>query len=263
MACALREGTLTPFIEAGITREWLTDQEDTLRAAVFRQSEDMNAWMTLVRYWEQHGKVPSVDMFRRSYPADAYKLPDSAYTADELTSIFREDRRQYLTRLAYEDITDAYGEGKWDDALELMAGTSRIIRETNASQGIELLWDSKDYDVEARIDRKITRGIRTGIPGLDNQPGFYGFQPGNLICYLGRAKAAKTVVRPAVRAHRVEDGKRVLFVSFEIAAGRTPRRAGHRRPAGLLRRGRRPDPLHDGRADRRGAAEDQGVPGYL
>ena len=28
VACALREGTLTPFTEAGITREWLTDQED-------------------------------------------------------------------------------------------------------------------------------------------------------------------------------------------------------------------------------------------
>ena len=226
VACALREGTLTPFTEAGITREWLTDQEDTLRAAVFRQSEDMNAWLTLVRYQEQHGKVPSVDMFRRSYPEDAYKLPDSAYTAEELTSIFREDRREYLTRLAYEDVTDAYGEGKWAEALELMAGTSWIVRETSASPGIELLWDSKDYEVEARIGRKITRGIRTGIPGLDNQPGFYGFQRGSLICYLGRAKAGKTSFALLSALTAWEDGKRVLFVSFEIAAGKDPNEPG-------------------------------------
>src|SRR5690242_16388636 len=47
-----------------------------------------------------------------------------------------------------------------------------------------------EHDVESRVDRKVKRGVLTGIPGLDEQ--FYGFQPGNLIFYLGRAKAGKT-----------------------------------------------------------------------
>ena len=77
----------------------------------------MNAWLTLVRYQEQHGKVPSVDMFRRSYPEDAYKLPDSAYTAEELTSIFLEDRGSTLpgwpTRTSPTRTARASGTKRW------------------------------------------------------------------------------------------------------------------------------------------------------
>jgi predicted ATP-dependent serine protease len=87
-------------------------------------------------------------------------------------------------------------------------------------------WDSKEYDLEGRIHREITRGVMTGIPGLDDQDGFYGFQPGSMTCYLGRAKAGKTsfALLSAMRAW--EDGKKVLFLTFEIAAGKLPSEPG-------------------------------------
>ncbi len=226
VACTLREGTLRPFTEAGITREWLTDQEDITRAAVFATSEDMNAWLTLISYHEQHGKVPSVDMFRRSHPETSYRLPDSAYTPDELIAIFREDRLRILMEAAVGDAADLCGEKKYAEVSELMGKAHRTANATQGSQNIVMAWDGPEYDLEARIHRKITHGIPTGIPGLDNQDGFYGFQKGSLICYLGRAKAGKTSFALLSALAAWYANKRVLFVSFEIAAGKDPNEPG-------------------------------------
>lgn len=225
VACALRKGTLRPFVEAGITHDWLTDQDDLSRSAIFG-TEDLTAWFTLLRYQEEHGKCPSVDMFQRSHPAEAYRLPKSDYEPDELISIFRQDRRRYLTQLATSDVADAVGDGRIDDALALMELALKVVRTTYAPRSIEVDWDSKEYDLEGRIHREIKHGVLTGIPALDSQDGFYGFQDGALICYLGRPKAGKTsfALLSALRAW--EDGKRVLFVTFEIAAGKEPNEPG-------------------------------------
>lgn len=223
VACALREGTLRPFIEAGITGDWLTDPDDVSRAAVF-DSEDLGAWTTLVHHWERHGKVPTADMFQRSHPEESYRLPKSEYTADELLGIFQEDRRRYLTQVASSDIADLVTQGHVDAAVALMERAYRMIRDTYAAKSIVVDWDSADYDVEGRIHREVKRGVMTGIPGLDKQ--FYGYQPGNLICYLGRAKAGKTSFALLSALKAWEDGKRVLFLSFEIAAGKMPSEPG-------------------------------------
>lgn len=225
VACALRKGTLRPFIEAGITHDWLTDQDDLSRSAIF-DSEDLGAWFTLLRYTEQHGRMPSVDMFQRSHPAESYRLPTSDYQPDELIELFREDRRRYLTQLAASDIADAIGENRIDDAIGLMELATKVIRQTYAPNSIVLDWDSKDYDVEGRIHREIKHGVLTGIAGLDDQDGFYGFQPGSLTCYLGRAKAGKTSFELLSALRAWEDGKKVLFVTFEIAAGKQPSEPG-------------------------------------
>lgn len=223
VACALREQTLRPFIEAGINHDWLTDQDDVSRAAIF-DTEDMGAWATLLRYHDEHGKMPSLDMFQRSHPAESYRLPESGYTPDELLSIFRSDRRRFLTQVAASDIADLIGDDRIDDAITMMDHALRVIRETYAAKSIVVDWDGPDYDVEARIHREVKQGVMTGIPALDSQ--FYGYQPGNLICYLGRAKAGKTsfALLSALRAW--EDGRRVLFLSFEIAAGKLPSEPG-------------------------------------
>lgn len=225
VACALRQGTLRPFVEAGITHDWLTDQTDLSRAAIF-DTEDLNAWFTLVRHNEQHGKCPSIDMFQRSHPAESYRLPKSDYEPSELLELFRQDRRRYLTQLVASDVADALGEDRIDDALALMELALKVVRTTYAPSSIIVDWDSKDYDLEGRIHREITHGVMTGIDGLDEQDGFYGFQPGSLTCYLGRAKAGKTsfALLSAMRAW--EDGKKVLFLTFEIAAGKLPSEPG-------------------------------------
>lgn len=225
VACALREGTLRPFIEAGISEDWLTDQQDLSREAIFTP-EDRAAWNTLVKYWNDHGRLPSTDMFQRSHPAESYRLPGTDYTPSELTEIFRQDRRRYLTQVAVSDLADLIRDDRYDDAVELMELANRVIRNSHASKSIVVQWDSPDYDVEGRINRETPHGVPTGVPGFDDQEGFNGFLRGWLVCYLGRAKAGKTsfALLSALRAW--DEGSRVMFVSFEIAAGRTPDEPG-------------------------------------
>lgn len=225
VACALREGTLRPFVEAGISEDWLTDKDDLSREAIF-SNEDRDAWRTLSRHWDLHGKVPSVDLFRRSHPEEAYRLPESGYEPAELVDIFQQDRRKFLTQVAVSDLADLICEERYDDAIELMELAQRVIKNTHANRSVVVSWDSPEYDVEARINRKVPKGILTGIPGFDDQEGFAGFQAGWLVCYLGRAKAGKTSFALLSALQAWLDGKRVMFVSFEIAAGRTPDEPG-------------------------------------
>ena len=214
---------MRPFIEAGLSREWLTDPEDLSRAVVFK-SDDLEAYSYLLRYHDEHGKAPSEDIFRRNYPEAAYELPGPGNTSAELIGIVREDRENYLTELLLAEAADMQRAGRAGDAVALMARASKMILRVRGANGATMAWGGKEYDIEERIKRMITRGIMTGIPGLDRQ--FNGFQPGNLICYLGRAKAGKTLfaLLSALKAWR--DGNRVLFVTFEIAAGLKPEEPG-------------------------------------
>ncbi len=120
VSCALREGTLQPFLAAGITDAWLADQKDLSHAAIF-PGEHRNAYQSLLKYWERHGKVPSLDIFRLSFPEAAYRLSSQTYAPEELLDLFRQERSQYLTQMVYADITDAVGEEKYDEAVQLMA----------------------------------------------------------------------------------------------------------------------------------------------
>lgn len=186
------------------------------RAAIFTE-QDRAAYRSVLKHWVEFGKMPSIDMFRLSYPTGAYRLPDSGYTPEELISCFSDDREKYLSEIAAMDIAEAIEAGDYKDAAGLMEAYGRRIRDSRASRSIVVEWDAPGYDIEERIKREVEPGIFTGVRELDDE--FPGFQRGNLICYLGRAKAGKSsfFILSAISAW--EDGKRVMFVTFEIAAG--------------------------------------------
>lgn len=120
VSSALREGTLQPFLAAGITTTWLSNQEDPTPAVIF-QGQHREAYQSLLKHWDRHGKVMSVDLFRLSYPETAYRLSDNNHTPEELLEIFREDRRKYLTTMASTDILEVYKEERYDEAMQLLA----------------------------------------------------------------------------------------------------------------------------------------------
>ena len=120
VSSALREGTLQPFLAAGITTTWLSNQEDPTPADIF-QGQHREAYQSLLKHWDRHGKVMSVDLFRLSYPETAYRLSDNNHTPEELLEIFREDRRKYLTAMASTDILEVCKEERHDEAMQLLA----------------------------------------------------------------------------------------------------------------------------------------------
>jgi hypothetical protein len=217
VAYALREKTLKPFLEAGIDLAFMDNREDMSRVAIFTET-DRAAYRMMLKHWERHDKLPSMDLFRMSYPREAYRLPDSDMTADELIEMFVEDTRRYASEVGSMELADAVEAEDWDTVAKLAEQLGRKLRSTRASKSLVVAWDSPDYDVEARIARKVDRGIMTGIQELDDS--FPGFQRGNLICYLGRAKAGKSSFFIMSAINSWVEGKRVLFLSFEIAAGK-------------------------------------------
>ena len=174
VACALREGTMRPFIEAGIGHEWLLSEQDRSKSAIF-EGADFHAWMTLLGHWDKHGKVMSLDMFRRSHPAESYPLPGTAYTPEELIEQWQDDRERFLASVLVSDLAALLREERYGDVVDLMQAGYRLVREKYGNQSIVVDWDDPSYDVESRIHREIRQGVLTGIPGLDDQ--FHGFQP--------------------------------------------------------------------------------------
>lgn len=220
VACAIRAGSLKPFIEAGLTSDWLTSTTDLSRAAVFVDL-DLDAYRTLIRHWDKHGKLPSLDMFRLSFPESTYRLPDTAYTPAEVIEVFEEDRERWLAEIAASDVADLLAAGDAPGAVDLMESAARMIRSSRRTSGVTLAWDGPEYDVDGRISRVVEPGVLTGIPELDD--GFIGWQPGNLVTYLGRAKAGKTsfLLLSALKAFLGDDdniARRVMIVTVEIAA---------------------------------------------
>lgn len=220
VACALRDGSLKPFIDAGIHEGWLTSREDLTRNAIFTDV-DLGAYGTLLRHWTAHSKMPSLDMFHLSHPAASYRLPSSAYTAAELIEVFEQDRARYISQVEAGNIADLAAAGDTEGFLAAMDRAARLIRQSRRTQGFTLVWDAADYDVEERLNRVTPIGIPIGIPELDEQ--FRGFQDGNLITLLGRAKAGKTshLILSALHAFLGDDerpGKRVMIVTVEINA---------------------------------------------
>ena len=73
--------------------------------------------------------MPSVDMFRRSYPEDAYRLPDTAYTAEELTGSSARTAGSTLPGWPSIDIADAGAARTMGRRAGADGRAARIIRD--------------------------------------------------------------------------------------------------------------------------------------
>lgn len=207
--------TLKRFIEAGFGLDWISSREDLSHAAIF-EDERAAAWKLILRHWEEEREVPSREYFERTFPPDALPLPAARMSTTELVKVAVEMRKRVQLEIAGSSFIDLFDAREYDAALSLMEETSRKIRMQEAGSGVLMAWDSPDWDLESRLERVETPGIRTGIQKWDDM--FPGWQPKQLITLLGRAKAAKTshLLKSALAAH--DDGWNVMVVSTEIGA---------------------------------------------
>ncbi len=111
IACALRERTLQPFLDAGITRARVND---ILGKTIFT-TEDLNAYGTLLDYWDRHGKVMTIEQFEKSFPAVSYDLPESDYTPAELIEDFAEGYRRLAAQVGVMDLSEMVDKGMVTD----------------------------------------------------------------------------------------------------------------------------------------------------
>lgn len=228
VAEALRSGDIGPYLDAGLTLDFMRDSLHPAYAAVFT-GQDIDAWLEILRHQDRFGKTPTLDMFRQSFPKGTYDLPSSRTTPGELTAMALDAVNQFEVEIGSSEAGRFIEAGDPTTAAEVMLATARKVLRQQADGSLEREWDNRDYDLQQRMDVVVERGPGTGIPELDDQ--FAGFQPGWLITYLGRAKAGKTsfliiaafmawmgrtFMKGTVKSEI--DPRRVLFVTTEITA---------------------------------------------
>ena len=217
-----KEPALKQFLEAGFDLEWLTDENDLSRAAIFNET-DLQAYTFIIRHFLEKRAVPTTAYFQYSYPAEAYRLSNSGMTTAEILYLAKEDRLRVNLEVSGSEFADRMDAGEYPEAAEVLRAAAKV-RDARESS-VHVVWDSDEWDYEARINRKVQQGVVTGIPELD--AGFMGWQPGDLVCYLGRPKAGKTscLLLSALATYQ-ELEKKILFVTVEVAAGDDVQRPG-------------------------------------
>jgi hypothetical protein len=213
---ALLDGTPKPFLDWGWNLAWASDPSNILRLAVFTEPHGA-AWRFILSHWEKYHKVPGEDLFRLEFPV--YELARSPATAGELI----EQAARAIQAVAAQDgmgDLQAYQEaGDWQAFATRAFELGALMQDQERTGSTVDIWDDDSHDVEALLSRKVKFGVGTGIAEIDGQEGFNGFQPGNLITYLGRAKAGKTsfalLSAQDAAMHRY---KRVMIVTVEISA---------------------------------------------
>jgi hypothetical protein len=211
VAEALRSGDAKPYIEAGMDLEFMRDHLKPAYAAVFT-GQDIDAWTQILRHQKENKHVPDLKLFRQGFPEGTYDLPVSRTTCAELISLARNAIGEYHTQVGHSEAGRYIDAGDPEGAAEIMLATARKVLRQQQRGAVRRSWDNKDYDLEQRLAVRVKRGPGFGIPELDKQ--FPGFQAGQLITLLGRAKSNKTTFLIASAFHSWM-GKTVMPGSME------------------------------------------------
>lgn len=209
----LNTGDLRPFLDAGLTREWMTSKEDLTRSSIFISdgSIDDRAYTWLLEHWDRHHKIPSAEQFDENFPA--YRFSVNGMVVSEILELAHDAICLQVAAVTTDKLQQLL-EDKQPAALSgVITRAARELRSTSTSLRATL-WDDPGITVDELIERPRFEGIFTGVDELDRQ--FNGYQPGNFIAYVGRAKAGKTWALLLSALDSWHRGKKILFVTVEM-----------------------------------------------
>ena len=170
---ALRSGDARPYLEAGLTLGFMRDAMHPAYAAVFT-GQDIDAWLESFATRERTARF-AIELFRRSFPAQSYALTRDPVRLSELVPCRADAIEQFETEVGSSEASRYIDAGDPVTAARIMLETAQRVLMQQAETGIRQVWDDPDYDIDARIRLRISRGPGFGIPALDDQ--FPGFQP--------------------------------------------------------------------------------------
>lgn len=225
VADILKTGDPRPYIEHGLTREWATDPFNLERTAIFH-GQEQEAFVYVLDHFGKHGKVPSVDLFRTGFPKESLPLPERREQTSEIVELAVNALNEVRLIVGVDEFQRLMDAGDFVGAAQIMAEVSRKITTTLDEAGTTSSWDDPSFDVDAMLDERTDRGPGFGISELDEN--FVGFQPGDLVTLIGRAKSNKTTAVAISAYHawsgtrkmggeQVVDPRRVLIVTFEVS----------------------------------------------
>ena len=173
--------------------------------------------MWIKHYWSEYGQVPGTGPLKNNFPT--YTL---TRVREPLEYYLDEVRRRRKFGLLFETLAEAtelLEEDHLDEAENALAtGLTRAQIEVSELRDTDIVatWQERleRYAEWKRLGRSL-RGIPSGFPTIDD--GLRGFQPEQLITFVGTPKAGKSwmMLLMAMAAHGVN--KRPLFVGFEMS----------------------------------------------
>lgn len=191
----------------------------------FDNAKCREAFVGIREHFNEHGSVPTAREFRVDYPeVPLLKSVDEAWS-----SLTKRLTHQYLIGVLNENLDEvgkAMENGNAEEAINFLGMTLTKVHTSVVT--------SRDVDVtengHERLERYLERranpgkmiGIPTGFPTLDKAT--LGFQGGQLITLTGLAKASKSTAAMLFAMAAQEDGKKVLYCTYEMSVEEQERR---------------------------------------
>lgn len=203
-------GNITPLIDAGYTRQWLTSP---VSEAIFSE-QDRQVYTWLLDYYAKHRTVPKMTIFRNQFPEGSYRLTEDYISLSELTPLVSGKVTSYQVADILVKVIDLNQEGKIDDAVAYLKSASAKLgtERYEGTTGYDIT--SPDFDLEALLNTELAPGVPFGIEPIDEE--FWGFQPGQMITLMGRQKSGKSWMTLNSAYNAMRAGYSVLFFSVEM-----------------------------------------------
>ena len=206
----LRSCDITPYLDAGLTTEFMNDSMHPAYAAVFT-GQDYDAWVHILRHHETHARVPDVRLFQAAFPEMSYQLSTASTTPDELTSLARKAVQQFETEVGSSEAAQYIDVGDPVSAAEIMLETAQRVLSQPAALPFRLL-SLADIDnlpdPEILIDGLIDHGTVTKLVGESGKGKSFVAIDWSLCIAAGRRWQGRRVRRG-----------RVLYIAAEGAFG--------------------------------------------
>jgi len=208
IASIIRSGDLQPYLDAGITRDWVR------RTYVFEGIE-RNAYKWILDHYEKHEATPDQALFRKAFPKESFRFPVADYRPGELLEVVE----QAVTRLAASTFTETFvdlfdGEqapdfGKMDAAWSEFTATRVHAAGTSSRSS----WEPIDAGAWLDGDRK---PLEAELGARDD--GVFLLYPGKTHSLVGESEAGKSWLALYWVAQELEAGHDVGYIDFEDSA---------------------------------------------
>jgi replicative DNA helicase len=202
----INDGDMVTSLGAGIQSHWFEDTE----------AREVHQWM--VEYFNRYSAAPTHRALRRQFPN--YKILSTVEPYAYYIDLFREQRRRSILVDSLVDADTALKEDDHKRAEEAFSGgLVRLGKEVSSLSDENAVTKLKDryesYRERCRNKGKIT-GVRTGFATLDMATS--GYHPQQFVVLGGTAKQGKSFILMKSAIAAQEQGKKVLFLSFEMSA---------------------------------------------